>query len=173
MQSIKQKNDQFKGMTKKEKAVAVAKDVLKHLRSLKFTGCASYCEGDGLNISKDENVQPHISKLVKNCEVCALGGMFLSYIRLFDNVKYEKIIEPKYYEENEYQIHVDRDYIIDKFKGIFDRDVLDCIEDAYEGGWDEFYPDPRDRIKAIMKNIVKNNGRFIDDLDNVEEDEVW
>lgn len=71
-------------MTKKqrEKSVAIAKDVLKHIKSVKLV-TEAYLYGD----FKEGDLQAQLPALYKKraCRVCALGACMLSHVGLFDN----------------------------------------------------------------------------------------
>lgn len=161
---IKKSNKKFDKMTREQKAVAIAKDVLKHLRYTNFNNSQHYCEGVvklPVNTNVNTNMQPHVNVLRK-CNVCAIGGMFLSYIHLFDQVVFSDV---GYLESSEISalpvIHTTRTTISDKLQDIFSSLQLGEIEEAFERRWVNVYPEPKDRVKAIMNNIIKNNGMFL------------
>ncbi len=160
---IENSNKKFAKMPKKDKAIAIAKDVLKHLRHTNINNEKDYCAGEvklPANTTCETNIQPYVSKLAKTCNVCALGGMFLSYIRLFDRVSYGDI---GYMENYDHNISVGRSFITNKFEKIFTFDNLSDIESAFESKWIDNYPNPKDRMKAIMNNVITNDGRFVRD----------
>lgn len=146
-----------------QKAVAVAKDVLKHLRYLRLGKRAwdnSYCQSNQ-SLVVSGSLQRQSSILERKCGVCAIGGMFISYIRLFNNVSAEEVIERDMYHEVDDPFFVVRGLIEDKLTGIFSKDQLAQIESEFETG--RIWPDltRRERLRAIMTNIVRNKGTFI------------
>ena len=112
----------------------------------------------------DIDAREVINKLEK-CEACALGNMMLSHVRVFDKISLE-------------EIDGERDSITDTLGNYFEKNQLDLIEVAFEGemcGWyiyptEEFdkavenftqkYSDVKKRLRAIMINIVRNDGTF-------------
>ena len=163
-------------MTKRERVLAIAKDVLAHLRLLSceegsYIGVRSTEKAsDAMDklIEKGGDAQPHIDKIARNCDVCALGAAFLSYVRLYDGVSVEDVVP---------------DALIEKMKTVFSAEQLMLIEAAFEldarppivgrlGGehlpagsrdavcFGERFDDPKKRLKAIMENIVANDGVF-------------
>lgn len=173
-------------MKKSEKAVALAKDVLKYLRYMNVRDGVAYCYGRLPDSIKDdcpgkEEAQKHIAGLTKNCKVCALGACFLSYIRLFDKVALRDI-SPSKPEFSTFSAgeSVDVDYydIVGQLNKIFSEKQMVLIESAFEQHCVQFaydidqddieaaeifgqkYAEPKKRLRAIMQNIVRNNGVF-------------
>lgn len=166
---------------KAQARVAIAKDVLKHLRSLKV-GTGYYFNGPIFKGgAKGDDTQKHLKKLVK-CEVCALGACLISHVRLFDEVPLTKVADfgryDEYYDKEagkgSFEFKSDRPVHI--LKKYFSRHQLNMIEAAFEqnnpfGGdleelskaieFTEGIYEPKDRLKAIMKNIVENDGTFV------------
>lgn len=148
---------------RRQAAVLVAKDVLKQLRYLKPTsgtyisprhGNALYphyaiADGEPETTpfkTDNDQVQPHISKLTKDCEVCALGAAALSYCRLYNQLTVAQLRGGKWRP---------------KLRAIFGEEGMMVIEHAFEGEvMQRRYPNPRDRLRYIMLNIVKNNGKY-------------
>lgn len=166
--------------TKAEMAVDVANDVLKNLRYIRNIETGTYCEGSILDIGLDNpkgSVQPYINDLTKHCDVCALGACFLSYIRLHNKVTFEEIVDSY---EGDY-LSPGSTFIITKLKKVFSPEQIDLIECAFERSvfnrtvkntfttkrrdkaieFGSRYLDDKERLRAIMKNIVKNNGKFV------------
>jgi hypothetical protein len=91
------------------------------------------------------------------CHVCALGSLLLAKAVRFDNVLCNQM--------NYLNTRMGVGPIADHF----DRNQLLLIESAFEGYSDEDndvqifyskYPDPKDRLVAILKNLIKNKGTF-------------
>lgn len=162
-------------MLKHEKAVAIAKDVLKQIKAKKikttaFDYVVSGYEDCWAENTYEGNAQKHINEITSTCHVCALGACMLSYIRKFDGVDMSDIT--RLGEE----INIDRDYIVSKLKTAFSLRQLDLIELAFQYEDDIFDDMPKDerealefvegvydeteRLTLIMKNIIKNKGVF-------------
>ena len=173
-------------MKKNEMAVAIARDVLKHLRSLKVRDRNGYvglndkyeCTPKSLsNLSGKEQLQNHLPVVVKYCDVCALGACFLSYVRLYDKIQVSSLVQS-------YDFGLKSDKLVSILNVCFSLEQRNLIESAFElNRMDEGiygtkhiyaaedavdyaiefgkqYEDPKERLRAIMKNIIKNNGQF-------------
>jgi hypothetical protein len=84
----------------------------------------------------------------------------LSYVKLFDNTTVGELRDLDFYD------------IVRKLRGIFSESQLNWMEQCFEGCpynkitnlyYNKYCKDKKDRkslLKAIMKNIIKNNGIF-------------
>lgn len=165
--------------TKAELRVEVAKDVLKHLKTLRVLAGNTYVWSRNSYVDFDKPSQAIARDLQKNgCEVCALGACFLSLVALKNEFDFDgKTI-------------FTRHEITNRLRSVFSDAQMDLIEEAFE--WDveattcgakekrlnafackyrnnNTYSDTlrsRDvvcsdrRLRAIMKNIIKNKGTF-------------
>lgn len=97
-----------KKMTERQKkSVAIAKDVLKHLREIKPSN-GIYVDFESGRLTKvlgnedlsNKELKPYIPKIRKNCHVCALGACFLSHVGLFNKFKIGNmgVLSQEYYE---------------------------------------------------------------------------
>lgn len=149
-----------KKMTKAQMRVAVAKDVIAQVKIHNMTGQRGvYLKKRILHRHVGLDLQDVIRDEPK-CTVCAIGGAFISTVRLFDEFKVESF-------------HVARNWTIDdsemrkRLAGIFEFKQLGLIESAFEGhlvGLGVLYTrilDDSARLTVIMRNIVRNKGRFI------------
>src|ERR1043165_3171280 len=77
-----------KELAPQEKAVAVAKDVIKRLKYLNIETRHYMCGQipSKLKISEKDDLKKHVAKVEKYCKVCALGACIISKARLFDEV---------------------------------------------------------------------------------------
>lgn len=153
-------------------AVRIAKDVIKQLDLGKFiaeNGTYLYL-GIGESYGwgpQDKSFQDKL-KEVKNCHVCALGGLFCSYVNLKNKVTVGDLHNGSTLDKN----------LREKLKDVFDESTLRVIEACFEG-WIA-YPnisdnsqavnysnylsgivDPTKRMKILMRNLIKNKGTFI------------
>jgi hypothetical protein len=170
-------------MTKRERAVMLAKDVLKQLKVIGRISRGSYSStldsADRVELASilaNDSMKEDIHKLAKHCDVCALGACFISHIGLFNNVASSAVIR-KSYDNSVPCIYFDYNVMMKSLRKTFSSDNLYLIESAFEkravygagGGTDvqaavvfgERYGDPSERLKAIMRNIIANNGRFV------------
>lgn len=171
-------------MTKAEKVVVIAQDVIRMINAKKFKVLDSHGYINvriPATVKADEQLQKHLSKL-QDCEVCALGACMLAKVDKFDDCKVRDLfgtgsdisdngVDSFGFEET------NRDSITEQLRGIFDENQMSLIEDAFESSdyqydleeltysrayeiFGSYYEDSSDRLKAIMKNIIDNNGVF-------------
>lgn len=103
----------------------------------------------------------HIDTIIENCEVSAIGACFLSHVRLYNDTTVGEILK------------IDDQEMVDKMKNAFTDKTLQEIEDAFEDGTGlkDVYKHDNERLKVIMKNVIKNKGVFVSEK-SVEE-EGW
>jgi hypothetical protein len=156
--------------TTEDPRVAIAKDVLKQLPALNPSkGTYVYKPNGNKNLHPNDQAQQHIDQISEDCQVCALGACFLSYIRLFNKITVDEIT----YIEN--SIDPAHHTVKNALREHFANEQLALIEAAFEGFRspadttavvkviEDFYnkhPNPKKRLKAIMQNIIDNNGEF-------------
>lgn len=173
----------FNKLSKLEKRVVIAKDVLKQLKTKKFIAASGDYISSNFSSMFNHDISADIKtnyKKIKNCKVCALGACLLT-ITKFDTKLLFKYIIPN--------ILLDSSPKVDKlFTSIFSPKQLLMIEYAFEGkigfkygeqvlkqtlsgeeidscinfyggfpGKDEC---SEDRLIAIMNNIITNKGIF-------------
>lgn len=174
-------------MTKKEKRIAIAQDVLAqiHIHNLNVSKGTYIDEPNGYDeyvVNLIEFPDNHITKeecdnLRKSCEVCALGSMFLSRVSLYDKVQWKDLQD--FDEDNSCVLNVSN--LKKTLRKIFGKEQLEWIEIAFEcsavvcGYWYDHllskdqlacihfgkdHNDDENRLVAIMQNIIDNNGKF-------------
>ena len=148
-------------MTKKqrEKAVLIAQDVLKLLRTKKNlevkTGNA-YINTE-VELPEGESLQDHLKTLwSKPCEVCAKGALLLAKVDLFNKCK---IPGNNGYETGEIGLN-DGQWCTSNLTDIWPGEILDQMEKWFESGPQGDDESDADHLKSIMKNIIANNGEF-------------
>lgn len=152
----------FNSLNKAQKRVAVAKDVLKHLDEMRIvTGSYVTIDLNDLYVF-GKSLSKAFPKIRSDCEVCAIGACFLSIVGIVDNIGATKI-----------DWGYDKCDMIDHLKLVFSQNQIGLIETAFEkriiddnyksyrGLYDAVvfgldYDNDKDRLRAIMKNIVKN-----------------
>jgi hypothetical protein len=159
-------------MTKKEKLlVACCKDALKQIKAKRYhVGTGAYCvlpemtyDVAGSFIGKQlQKVLPKMNP----CTVCAKGALFLSLVRKKNSFKLS--------EDTINSGEVD---VFPKLKKHFNQTTIALMECAFEGphnvytalnadeekatdAFSERYDDDVKRLKAILKNVIKNRGQF-------------
>ena len=161
-------------MTLAQIRVVVAKEVLVLLRKRKGTivpkeGCYLWNNHEEIRRwcyetnSDLDDARKHLPVLINSCHVCAIGALFVGWVKRYDGITVKKFLE---YGRNN----------MCGTMSAFDRGNLGMIECAFEGhriadgsvmeeddaAVDFYgrYDNPKDRMVAIMKNIVKNKGTF-------------
>ena len=170
-------------MRKNEKAILIAEDILARIEkgSLHLRTANGLIDMNG-KFPREGSFQDQIDLAERNCKVCAIGGMFLSYVSIFGKVKCFEFGKPTWHELAR---------VLDK---VFSRDTLVFIEYVFEGcmvrtQWDveydldefrffrsymrnlwnqlEIQKIKRGRKKAefimseICRNIIRNDGQFV------------
>ena len=168
-------NEEFKKATKAQKRVMIAKDVLTQIKAKRYfaeSGCwvqtniNATCEKD---LKDEDSVQELFAeKKIESCNVCALGGLFMSCTNLNNNTTVQDL-------KNEFYIGdlvADDDEISNGLNRIFTQKQLRLIESYFEGGEGYFrggnktqtflesYNDD-ERLEMIMQNIIDNDGTFV------------
>ena len=163
----------FERLSKKQRRIAVAKDVLRWLKLGRMTAKRrTYLRANTLTPEGKINGY--------NCQACALGGLFACAV---EQKKGFSLLGLSNGYGNDYGT---QDQMHKALSGFFTRDELMNIENAFEGrtsdGWlvngqgdyddeDNFskaaatfnagVPSAKKRMQRIMRNIVRNNGRFV------------
>ena len=179
MNKLTQKrNEKFKSATKAERAVMVAKDALSMLGKGKITAVTGswvdlpYRIFDGIEPEDEKNIQIcdlTDSKDFNDCQTCALGALMLSEIRHTDKLTMEEVIVSIEYEDHGYRL--DKifspaqqrlmEYAFEGGRGYFDSDDIPANQIPKLDSFYLKYPDETDRLRAILKNVIKNNGKFV------------
>jgi hypothetical protein len=165
--SIEKGNARFNKMTKMQKRVAIAEDVIASVRAFKFRaepGTYFAMQNNDAITSDPQAIMQHEETV---CNVCAIGAIFASKVKIGNKCTLN--IDQKLGDRS----------IIPNIKSIFSEKELRIIEAAFErNAQDSIVPDdieekarkwhdknhPMDddkRLIAIMKNIIKNKGTFV------------
>ena len=181
-----QLNEEFKKATKAQKRVMIAKDVLAQIKAKRYFAESGEWvkplwsdDQKSIDIKLDPNSSikdAFKSKAINSCQVCALGGLFMSCTNLNNNTTVQDMKTEYYLGE----VVQDNDKISNGLNRIFTRKQLMLIETYFEGGEGYFkgyseyfsYSDEKllvtffksyhddERLKMIMQNIIDNNGTF-------------
>jgi hypothetical protein len=173
---IRDRERRFKQMTPERKRVAIAKDVIRSIELDKIITPNSGIYFDNRYFNRiyyydetsDFEIRDILLENTPECTACAIGSMFLCTVLRDDNLSVKEFNTT--HEQN--------------FRGIirrfFDEAQLDLIECAFERSpryctklsnldddvqkavnFGKKYTKDRNRLIAIMKNIIRNNGTFI------------
>lgn len=178
----------FKNLTKAEKRVAIAKDAIDQLLSENYQ-CKKgvYLHIKLPDIKHGESLQPYLLNEKQKCEVCAVGALLASTIRL-SNGKYfntdinrdSNIWQMNFTKNSCYvsPVQEESNPLLDYFtiyqlalmEVAFEGELealSDEVDNPYEkefGKAKEFYfryTSTKKRFIAIMQNIIDNKGTFL------------
>lgn len=157
-------------MTPSEKRVTLAKDVISQLKKNKLSAQS----GIYVDLLLDNKVEDseQLNKVLKKqgtCEVCAKGALFISHIMRnnhFTIGDYYSCHKTTYNEKIKKRLDslfsLSQLELIEKaFEGethdndLKDNDLIDLANEFYD-----YYEDDKERLIAIMNNIIKNKGTF-------------
>ena len=165
-------------MTKRERRVAIAKDVLDHLDYLNIKDGNGFIVDSGTEslIDRSGPITHQDCQIIRDtCAMCARGALMISRVDLFNSIDWSQMYSEPCGEEVDF---AHRDLTDEVLIGAFGKKQLGKIEAAFEVGacyaenvgcsdataqlCKEFglkYRDAKDRLRAIMLNIVEN-GKF-------------
>jgi hypothetical protein len=172
--TIKARNTWFNSLTKEEKRVAIAKDVIEQLDLQKFTAKSgtyfSLNLPDYKVVKEGVSLQKQFDK-AETCKVCAMGAVFASKVRLGNEfeVPYSTCI-----------VSIDDDYIVNSTDSLFSEYEMRLMEFFFEGAdinetiyhesedydsidekvreFCDTYKTADERMRAIMQNIIDSEG---------------
>lgn len=173
------KNKKFHALTKEEKRVAIAKDVIKWIAEDKLIPKKGTYVGLPSSLSKDIHEDTPLDKVFEKeqCKACALGACFIAMVDLGNNIKIGEYFERDFFCNSYADEKIKEDDMKSRLKRIFTPTQVNLIECAFE--WENIddwgvisriqrkaitfgkkYNMSKDRLIAIMKNIIKNKGTF-------------
>lgn len=168
-------------------AVDLAKDVLRLLKAKKFIPESMVYMTipiELVNKFGGQSLQDVMKKKrYKPCTVCALGSLFLAHIDKFNEADIPTTSRTNYRFGDQHDITFNnQEYMISRLSPFFTKRQLLLIEHAFEGRkvnirpteyiadspdainaaeyFHKQYKTPKKRLEAIMRNIIKNDGKF-------------
>lgn len=182
--TMTERNEAFAKLTPEQKRVAIANDVLGYLEAQRIKATpGTYMRLTGIGNVSDEEQICSVIATAANCNVCALGATFMAAVDRANALNIEHVGVSRWGGDLEISYGDMSDYLCQ----FFDEGQLLMIEAAFEGhdphcdldddtldattrmfSWTEdaeggdaiCATPPADRMRAIMQNIVANNGRF-------------
>lgn len=145
-------------LTRKQMAVAIAKDVIAQIKCHKYTPeSGTYVSGADDSIPTDaigcKQLQPFLKKKDLQCEVCAIGATFLSSVRLFND-----FVVPKYWDDSDMK---------NKLGEYFSPLELRALEASFENWGDSLFLDTplfnfeaKNRMLFLMSEVIRQKGNF-------------
>jgi len=180
------KNIMKKTLLPAQKRVLIAKDTIKWLdtKAIMTKTNSNYFKmsGKGIKVKntlRDMELGVMLKNTTNSCQVCAIGGMFYSMVRRFDNIT----IDVGEHTHHNYLKRIYQSIIFDELERYFSYEQLIMIESAFEmhemhnpDDWDvdsheKFIAaskfaisdkkSPAARLRKIMNNIIQNDGVFV------------
>lgn len=157
-------------MTRKEKRLAIVKDVLSRLRYRKidtnfYVNPFKALDLAGIDLDLNAKNLP-----LEKCQTCALGSMLISHVRVYNKLSLRDL---GFCQSDECSLT--RSDCTGVLSNYFDADQLTLIEFAFEGyrvfdinvdgaseaiKFGKKFKHPKTRLRAIMNNILENDGTF-------------
>ena len=180
---ISEMNQAFKKASKAQKRVMIAQDVIAQIKAKRYVPesgtfvIANWSEKIDYKDHSDNIQEAFQKKQIETCQVCALGGLFMSCTNLNNNTNFEQLEQAEDLGEmidNEERISngMDKFFSVNQLKlietyfenaqGYFrDYEVSINIPESHRNAFHNQYLDDDERMIAIMENIVNNKGTFI------------
>lgn len=170
-ETLKRRNKKFQALSKTEKKIAIAKDVILAIKQGQLIPQISHAyytfdfEKDSLDIEKIRDKYPDVEDVQEvfnegeTCHVCAIGAVFMSKVRLGDGCPLGALPSN------------DENYAIDNLDGIFSVIEMKNMEQSFEilrSKTNKRYfgeiLNSDDRLIAMMEKIIENPD-FFEDVD--------
>lgn len=144
-------------LTKAQKRVLIAKDVIKQVKAELTIAGGTYCEIPGLGNAKvGDDLQRYIKR---KCFACAKGAIFVAHVRRFDEVTVTSTHRAAF---------CSNERVVAPLLKYFEQSQLDSIERHYElfgAATAKFVKEFGDkdrsaRLIGICENIISNKGTF-------------
>jgi hypothetical protein len=161
-------NEAFDKMTKAEKRVQIAKDVIERLDAKQIMAAqGTYVEADdalkGKLVAAPRETQ--LSEIFADfdpCKACALGSMLICAVTKANELTIEDMGGLLSHRDTKVIFGKNPFNYLERF---FDEDQLEKIENAFElrDGWENdavYDMNDDDRLRYLMSNIVRNDGTF-------------
>lgn len=188
-EKIRFDNAEFKAAEPRQKAVLIAKDVIKHINTNKIQVTpGEYFNSDRLfqvlaetDLDEDHQVQDIYNTIPDGCEVCAIGACFLVGVKRFNKLTLGDVGDASHPGDSvmrkylcEYftpQEIIDMECVFENDKYGFSGDVMGvdveasskalkvCAELEYKNDFHKCVA-PQDRLKLIMQTIIDCDGYF-------------
>lgn len=152
--------------------VAIAKDVIARVKAGKIEPWSGAFVIDLPEASDGDDMRSVMRKHDKPCRACALGGLFLASLERRNGVTYGSVVDVGFSV-----IGLENEATVNYVSSVFGRDQAKLVEIAFEQGrgycrddgeavtraeaFGARYDSDTDRLIAIMRNIIRNDGDFV------------
>jgi hypothetical protein len=149
--------------SKQKGRIAIVKDVIKTLKLPKKQRYQPLTNNTYVRIAacpknwENKPLDKLFKKNIADCQVCGLGAMFISMVKLYDDVATKIMSVEDDYDNLPDRLVADSEDVPSKLGRYFSKDQREAIEMAFEHGP---ISDDRDRLRSICQNILDNKGTF-------------
>lgn len=176
--------EKFEALSKEEKKVLVAKDVLAQIKAGKYiANKGEYVKIYNTPIELSKDIKKNFNKIEK-CYVCGIGACLMSITRFANKLTFEDVgIRFNDYCCNE-DVGISQNKIKSLLTSVFTEEEIATIESLFEGGNTAYAEhnlglnrrtreaikynyeytlgdlQPKERLIYIMKNIIANKGKL-------------
>lgn len=178
LRRIKDRNRRFSKLNLVGQRIAIAKDVIAQLIVKKFRATpGTYVRFKLPSVSNLEQQFNETMEAVPKCEVCGVGGMFISAVRCYNDITVKEALGSSIYSPLiSLNSPVMRDYLARWFsnkqvglvESAFEQQARFAVEtgSSHNEAMDAAYFGTRfikanDRLIAICKNIISHKGKFV------------
>jgi hypothetical protein len=151
-------------LTPKQFRIKLAKDVIAQIKAKKYIPSHCYTQLNRPDYSNgDKSAKEVINEKTSKCEVCGIGALVTSHIRFnnecslweydaLNQIIIHEILSPYFSEEQLWLI-----------ESAYERCAEDCLSVSHQAArfYGDEYEEASNRLVAIMKNIIENDGKFI------------
>lgn len=155
---VAEANARFEAMTPEQKRVHIAWDTIQQIEK----GWITVQRGTYLGWDGEETADNY--KAGEECRACALGSIFAACIA---RPELKLTYEPEYADDdNEQRDALSPYFSVEQLlliESAFEKDDFTYGDDAWEAAveFGQRYTSDKDRLLAILKNIIANNGTFV------------
>ncbi len=158
MTKTEKNNAKFDKMTPAQKRVAMAQDALKWIEAgalipmkglyVNTLSMDIYHRADDLDaVNADGSRKQARDVVLGPCNVCAKGALLIAKAVRFNNVT---VLDLANYSDEQLTDYFTTSQI----------SQMEVAFERYDTWWYDEYPDNKERLTAILKNVVRNKGQF-------------
>lgn len=178
LRRVKDRNRKFQKLSLEKQRVKIAQDVIEQLQIKRFIARTGiYASVPVIPVRVDPEEQFNLAlESARGCHVCGIGGVFLSAVRINDDMTYSEAMHGSM-DSSLGGVSLDDGMMRKYLRKWFSDHQLSLIESAFETkfmgtsndhrklttavAWGDRFDKSKDRLKAICQNIIDNNGKFV------------
>lgn len=166
---IEKQNEKFEKMTRLEKRVHIAKDVIKLIKGKVEAKHGTYLDSDRYFTQDVRNSDEELAQVlgkIPTCRACAIGTVFLACVLREDNFSSAKLFDGGW-ESSSFRSFDQRMVDYTSKHKLFSRKEMRDMEKVFEAqGYDKYAPNgyysyirPEERLTLLMKQIINRKGK--------------